>query len=66
MEMKAYPDFNSIERLWSKMKALIRGAKATTQEELDAALKRALASVSRKNIAGWFTHCGDPLEVADN
>jgi transposase len=60
------PDFNPIERLWSKMKALIRAAKATTREELDAALKRALAAVSQKDIAGWFTHCGYPLEVAGN
>lgn len=59
------PDFNPIERLWSKMKALIRAAKATTRDELDTALKQALEAVSRKDIAGWFTHSGYPLEVAD-
>jgi hypothetical protein len=48
------------------MKALIREAKATTRDELEVALKWVPEAISWKDVAGWFTYSGYPLEVADN
>jgi len=52
------PDFNPVELLWSKVKAILRREKARTFEALEKALKLALDSVSVNDIAGWFKHCG--------
>ena len=58
------PDFNPIEKLWSKAKTLIRAAKAQTLETLEGALKVALEAVTAPNIQGWFRHCGYSLQGA--
>jgi transposase len=52
------PDLNPIEKMWSKIKALLRGAKARTQEALSQAVASALNAVTDSDIAGWFRHCG--------
>lgn len=52
------PDFNPIERCWSKIKTYLRAAKARTREALDAAIKRALSTVTASDARAWFTHCG--------
>ena len=52
------PDFNPVELLWSKVKAILRREKARTFQALEKALKLALDSVSVNDIAGWFKHCG--------
>ena len=52
------PDFNPVELLWSKVKAVLRKEKARTFDVLEKALKLALDSVSANDIAGWFNHCG--------
>ena len=52
------PDFNPVELLWSKVKAILRREKARTFEALEKALKVALDAVSVNDIAGWFKHCG--------
>lgn len=52
------PDLNPIEQCWSKVKAALRAAKARTWEELLAALREALLSVSRRDVLAWFAHCG--------
>jgi transposase len=52
------PDLNPIEHCWSKMKAALRAAKARTWEELVAAVREALLSVSRSDVLAWFAHCG--------
>jgi transposase len=52
------PDFNPVELLFSKMKAILRKEKARTFEALEKALKLALDSVSDDDISGWFRHCG--------
>ena len=43
------PDLNPIERCWSKLKTFLRAAKARTPEALDAAVMRALATVTESN-----------------
>lgn len=52
------PDLNPIEKMWSKIKTLLRGAKARTQEALQQAVASALSAVTTQDIAGWFKHCG--------
>jgi transposase len=42
---KYSPDLNPIELVWSKVKAILRKLKARTFEELQAALKKALAAI---------------------
>ena len=50
------PDLNPIEKLWSKVKATMRGAAARSIEELRAILPSAFAAVTASEIAGWINH----------
>jgi transposase len=52
------PDLNPIEQCWSKIKTFLRAAKARTREALDAALRRALATVTAADARAWFAHSG--------
>jgi transposase len=52
------PDFSPIEQCWSKIKTLLRVAKARTREELEKALAEAIELITRADIRGWFKHCG--------
>lgn len=52
------PDFNPIELCWSKIKALLRTAKARTEEALLEAFAQALAAISAHDARAWFAHCG--------
>jgi transposase len=52
------PDFSPIELMWSKIKTLMRSAKARTREELERALMAALELVTGSDCRGWFGHCG--------
>ncbi len=52
------PDFNPIEKAWSKLKQLLRAAKARTAEALDQAITEALKTITAENAAAWFRHCG--------
>lgn len=52
------PDFSPIEEAFSKLKALLRKAKARTCEALVEAIGQALEAVSAKDARGWFGHCG--------
>ena len=46
------PDLNPIEKMWSKVKAFLRGAKARTQDELNDAIAAALNTVTSQDAAG--------------
>jgi transposase len=52
------PDFNPIEKMWSKVKAHLRSTEARTPDDLTAAIGAALAQVTPKDALGWFTSCG--------
>jgi transposase len=52
------PDLNPIEPCWSKIKTFLRAAKARTRQALDAAVTRALATVTASDARAWFAHCG--------
>jgi transposase len=55
------PDFNPVEKCWSKIKTYLRKAKAHIREALEAALKEALLTISRADALAWFAHCGYPI-----
>ena len=48
------PDLNPIEKMWSKMKAILRKWKIRCLEQLPDAIQRALASVSQLDCLHWF------------
>ena len=52
------PDLNPIEKMWSKVKALLRTAEARTPADLVTAIGQALDQVTAKDALGWFTSCG--------
>jgi transposase len=56
------PDLNPIERLFSKLKAWLRSAKARTVDGLIGAMGDALRAVRAGDIRGWFAHSGYPTE----
>ena len=52
------PDLNPIEKAWSKLKQLLRTAKARTFEALNQAITEALKAITPENAVAWFRHCG--------
>lgn len=52
------PDLNPIEKMWSKVKQILRGIKARTYEDLFAGVGKALDLVSANDAQGWFRSCG--------
>ena len=59
LPLPAYsPDLNPTEKMWSKVKALLRKAKARSIEDLEMAIKHALEAISPSDAEGWFTSCG--------
>ena len=52
------PDLNPIEKMWSKIKNLLRTAEARTPADLITAIGQALAKVTAQDALGWFVSCG--------
>jgi transposase len=52
------PDLNPIEKMWSKIKSLLRTAEARTPADLVTAIGQALAKVTPQDALGWFVSCG--------
>lgn len=53
------PDLSPIELCWSKLKQLLRSAKARTKEALDAALTDIINNhITSDDALGWFARCG--------
>jgi transposase len=55
------PDLNPIERAWSKLKAVLRGLRARTQEALEAAITAAAAAITSSDAANWIRGAGYQL-----
>ena len=57
--LSAYsPDLNPIEKLWSKVKAILRKLRVRSPNALDAAIRFAFRCVSAHDCLGWFHHAG--------
>ena len=52
------PDLNPIEKMWSKVKQVLRGIQARTHEDLFEGIGKALGLVSASDAQGWFKSCG--------
>jgi transposase len=52
------PDLNPIEKMWSKIKEILRALKARTKESLINAIATALEAVTASDAKGWFESCG--------
>jgi transposase len=52
------PDLNPIEQLWSKVKNLLRGVAARTQDALLEGLNKVIQQVTPRDVQHWFEHCG--------
>ena len=52
------PDLNPIEKMWSKVKSILRTIKARSQEALISAIAKALDAITAEDAAGWFDSCG--------
>jgi transposase len=52
------PDLNPIEKAWSKLKLLLRSAKARTKEVLDQAITDLLPQITSDNAQAWFRFSG--------
>jgi transposase len=52
------PDLNPIEEVFSKIKDLLRKARARSGEALLEAIGAAISAVSDRDAFGYFEHCG--------
>jgi transposase len=52
------PDLNPIEKMWSKVKNILRSLEARTQALLIEAIGRALTEITRQDAINWFASCG--------
>lgn len=59
------PDFNPIEMMWSKLKAILRKVKARTVDSLLVAIPQAFRSISICDILGWFKEAGYSLSLLE-
>ena len=50
-------DYNPIEKMWSKIKSVLRKLKARSDSDLTAAVKKAFELVSSGDCLGWFDSC---------
>ena len=51
------PDLNPIEKMWSKIKAILRSLKARTEQALINAIAKALDAITDSDAKGWFKSC---------
>ena len=55
------PDFTPIEQAFSKLKAIVRGIRARTQEALQEAVRLAIEAITPEDATAWYAHAGYPL-----
>jgi transposase len=58
------PDLNPIEKIWAKVKAFLRQAKARTTEALWEAFAQGLKTITAEDCQNSFAHCGYPATPA--
>jgi transposase len=52
------PDFNPIEKMWSKVKNYLRSAEARTEAALIQGIAAALQTITPQDAMNWFACCG--------
>lgn len=51
------PDFNPIEKMWSKIKSILRKLRSCTLTELSESIKQAFSKITVSDCYGWFSSC---------
>lgn len=51
------PDFNPIEKMWSKIKSVLIKLKVRILEDLPNAIKYSFSKVCASDCLGWFNAC---------
>lgn len=49
------PDFNPVDNMWSKIKAILQNLKVRVLSELSSAIELAFSLVSHSDCLGWFS-----------
>lgn len=57
------PDFNPIEKCWSKIKEYLRAAKARLLDTLEQAISSAMDTITAHDAAAWFHWCGYRIQL---
>lgn len=52
------PEYNPIEKAWSKLKAWLRKARTRTFDALVAATQSGIERITRQDVLGWSKHSG--------
>ena len=52
------PDLNPIEKMWSKIKSILRRMEPRTSRSLHRAIRKALDCITPQYTASWFASCG--------
>ena len=52
------PDFNPIEKAYSKINDQLRSAKSRTLAVLEKVISQALPTTAGPKASAWFSHCG--------
>jgi len=58
LEGRYSQDLGPIEKMWSKVKAILRKPKARTETELIVAIANTLEQVNENDCLAWFASCG--------
>ena len=51
------PDFNPIEKMWSKIKSILRKLRSRTLTELSESIKQAFSKIIVSDCYGWCSSC---------
>ena len=55
------PDLSPIEKMWSKLKEVLKRSKPRTKAEFHSALAVALSSMNDEDFEEWYDACGYPI-----
>ena len=57
------PDFNPLEKIWSKIKAILKKLKCRSEKRLFDGIREAFLQVSKSDALGWFNSSGYCLQL---
>ena len=60
------PELNPIEKMWSKVKQILRGLMARAEDPLSTAIGTALSQVTAADACGWYGSCGYSVPEGQN
>jgi transposase len=52
------PEWNPIEKVWSKLKDFVRRKSTDTRDLFDDAVAAAMDTITNDDLRAWYTHCG--------